>query len=69
MVHIRLDDVGGNLDETLMRSEFENLINADLLKCMAIVTTALKDAKMSNNDVDDVVLVGGSTKIPKVRES
>ena len=68
MVHIRLEEVGWNLDETLMRSEFESLIKPYLEKCMAVVQEALKDANMSKNDIDDVVLVGGSTKIPKVHE-
>ena len=48
--------------------ELEELIRPHLQKCMAIVDKALIDAKMNKNDIHDVVLVGGSTKIPKVQE-
>lgn len=53
---------------TITREEFENLI-ADLLeKCEACMNTALTDAKLSKEEIDEVLLVGGSTNIPKVIE-
>ena len=68
MVHICLEEVGWNLDETMTQEEFQELISPDLEKCMAIVDKALNDAQMSKDDIHDVILVGGSTKIPKVHE-
>ena len=58
---------GVDLRETLSRARFEEL-NLDLFrKTMAPVEQVLKDAKVSKGDVDEVVLVGGSTRIPKVQ--
>ena len=52
--------------ETLTRARFEEL-NIDLFhKCMKLVEKCLQDAKLENGEVDDVVLVGGSTRISKV---
>ncbi|KEH30132.1 heat shock cognate 70 kDa protein [Medicago truncatula] len=53
---------------TITRARFEEL-NMDLFrKCMEPVEKCLRDAKMDKNSVDDVVLVGGSTRIPKVQQ-
>ncbi|MGD1897963.1 MAG: molecular chaperone DnaK [Phormidesmis sp.] len=55
------------LDTTLTRAKFEELC-ADLIKrCGVPVENALKDAKLSKSDIDEVVLVGGSTRIPAVQ--
>lgn len=52
---------------TLTRAKFEEL-NTDLFKkCLAPVESVLRSAKMSKSQIDEVVLVGGSTRIPKVR--
>ena len=57
-----------HLDLTLTRARFEEMC-ADLLDRSRIpVEQALKDAKLSNFDIDEVVLVGGSTRIPAVQE-
>lgn len=54
--------------ETLTRAKFEAL-NKDLfLQTLEPVQQALKDAKMKVSDIDDIVLVGGSTRIPYVRK-
>eukprot|EP00320_Phaeocystis_rex_P009020 CAMPEP_0119071214 /NCGR_PEP_ID=MMETSP1178-20130426/48514_1 /TAXON_ID=33656 /ORGANISM="unid sp, Strain CCMP2000" /LENGTH=702 /DNA_ID=CAMNT_0007053121 /DNA_START=8 /DNA_END=2116 /DNA_ORIENTATION=- len=59
---------GVDLRESISRARFEEL-NMDLFrKTMEPVATALKDAKISKADVDEVVLVGGSTRIPKVQQ-
>src|SRR5262249_61518018 len=56
-----------HLQEKLTRTRFEQLI-ADLLdRSMKPVQQALEDAKLSPNDIQEVVLVGGSTRIPKVQ--
>jgi molecular chaperone DnaK len=57
-----------HLDMTLTRAQFEEM-TADLLdRCRKPVQQALKDAKLSNQEIDEVVLVGGSTRIPAVQE-
>ncbi|XVF83649.1 hypothetical protein PTKIN_Ptkin16aG0506900 [Pterospermum kingtungense] len=53
---------------TITRAMFEEL-NMDLfIKCMELVERCLRDAKMHKSSVHDVVLVGGSTRIPKVQQ-
>ncbi|MCQ2911265.1 MAG: molecular chaperone DnaK [Clostridia bacterium] len=57
-----------HLDVTLTRAKFEELI-ADLLERTKIpVRKALEDAKLSSSDISKVLLVGGSTRVPKVQE-
>lgn len=56
-----------HIQETLTRSGFERLI-ADLLdRSKKPVQEAIKDSKLSKSDIDDVILVGGSTRIPAVQ--
>jgi molecular chaperone DnaK len=56
-----------HLETTLTRAKFEELC-ADLIdRCGVPVQNALKDAKLSKTDIDEVVLVGGSTRIPAVQ--
>jgi molecular chaperone DnaK len=57
-----------HLEMTLTRAKFEELC-ADLIDRSRIpVEQALKDAKLSKSDIDEVVLVGGSTRIPAIKE-
>jgi heat shock protein 5 len=59
---------GFDLSETLTRARFEEL-NHDLFqKTMGPVKRVLEDAGMSKEDIDEIVLVGGSTRIPKVQQ-
>ncbi|KAF8769280.1 hypothetical protein HU200_006793 [Digitaria exilis] len=59
---------GVDLSETLTRARFEEL-NSDLFrKTMAPVKKAMSDAGLAKSDIDEIVLVGGSTRIPKVRQ-
>ncbi|WFD02351.1 ATPase with role in protein import into the ER [Malassezia obtusa] len=59
---------GQDLSETLTRAKFEEL-NADLFRrTLKPVEQVLKDAGVKKEEVDDVVLVGGSTRIPKVQQ-
>jgi molecular chaperone DnaK len=53
---------------TLNRSKFEQLINPLVEKCRKPVVDALKDAKLQASQVDEVVLVGGSTRVPLVQK-
>ncbi|OXM52032.1 molecular chaperone DnaK [Amycolatopsis thailandensis] len=56
-----------HLTTTLMRSVFEQ-ITADLVeRCLGPVKQAMADAKVTANDIDEVILVGGSTRIPAVQ--
>ncbi|KAK1754988.1 hsp70-like protein [Echria macrotheca] len=66
---IEIESLAKGIDfaETLTRAKFEEL-NADLFeKTLNPVRQVLKDAKVDKRDVDDIVLVGGSTRIPKVQ--
>ena len=57
-----------HLDETLSRAKFEELIS-DLVESTRVqVRDALKEAGLTSNDLDKVLLVGGSTRIPCVQE-
>src|SRR6476619_3712049 len=57
-----------HLDTTLTRAKFEELC-ADLIdRCRIPVETALRDSKLDKSAIDEVVLVGGSTRIPAVQE-
>jgi molecular chaperone DnaK len=57
-----------HLERTLTRSKLEAMIEDLLLRTMKIVDAALAAAKLTPKDIDQVVLVGGSTRIPKVQE-
>ncbi|QDT11068.1 molecular chaperone DnaK [Planctomycetes bacterium K23_9] len=57
-----------HLTMKITRSTFEGLIDALVERCRGPVMQALKDAGMSPSDIDEIVLVGGSTRVPKVRE-
>ncbi|QAA77284.1 MAG: Chaperone protein DnaK [Candidatus Bipolaricaulis sibiricus] len=57
-----------HLERTLTRSKFEAMISDYLEKTMRIVDAALQAAKLGDKDIEQVVLVGGSTRIPKVQE-
>ena len=57
-----------HLDLTLARAKFESMCGDLLDRCRIPVEQALKDAKFTNSDIDEVVLVGGSTRIPAVQD-
>ncbi len=57
-----------HLELTLSRAKFEDLSHDLLERCKTPVEQALKDAGLSKNEVDEVVLVGGSTRIPAVQQ-
>ncbi|GEQ70233.1 hypothetical protein JCM33374_g3909 [Metschnikowia sp. JCM 33374] len=59
---------GIDLSETISRAKFEELNNAFFKKTLAPVEKVLKDAGVKKSEVDDIVLVGGSTRIPKVQQ-
>ncbi|MDR2170877.1 MAG: molecular chaperone DnaK [Planctomycetaceae bacterium] len=57
-----------HLQNKLTRSKFEQLTDHLVERCRGPVLQALKDAKLSPSDINEVVLVGGSTRIPKVQD-
>merc|ERR1719219_1429135 len=69
-VTIEVDTLYEGIDYhvVISRPKFEKLCEADFQRCMAPVSRVLQDAKMSKNDVHEVVLVGGSTRIPKIQD-
>ena len=58
-----------HLDMTLSRAKFEDLISDLVESTLEPVKKALKDAKMTKKDIDKVILVGGSTRVPLVYET
>lgn len=67
---LEIEDLADGIDlsETLTRARFEELNNDLFRKTMAPVALAMKDSKLEKSDIDEIVLVGGSIRIPKVQE-
>lgn len=57
-----------HLVKTLTRAKFEQLTDSLVKRSMSPVAKSLKDAGLSVSDIDEVILVGGSTRIPKIQE-
>ncbi|OUL36559.1 molecular chaperone DnaK [Nostoc sp. T09] len=57
-----------HLDTTLTRAQFEELCSDLIDRCRIPVENALRDAKLTKDNIDEVVLVGGSTRIPAVQQ-
>jgi len=57
-----------HLDLTLTRGKFEELASSLIDRCRIPVEQALKDAKLSTGEIDEIVMVGGSTRMPAVKE-
>ena len=57
-----------HLQTTISRAKFEQLVDHLIERCRGPVNQALKDAHLGPKDIDEVVLVGGSTRMPKVQE-
>ena len=57
-----------HLQMNITRSKFEQLEDHLIERCRGPVLQALKDAKLQPSEIDEVVLVGGSTRVPKVQE-
>ena len=67
---IEIDALFEGIDFNLSftRARFENICSDLFQKCMTPVEQVLKDAQLSKGDVDEIVLVGGSTRVPKIQE-
>ena len=57
-----------HVDLTLTRAKFEELASSLIDRCRVPVEQALKDAKLSSGELDEIVMVGGSTRMPAVQE-
>jgi molecular chaperone DnaK len=57
-----------HLQVTITRAKFEELVDHLIERCRKPVLQAMKDAKLTPKDIDEVVLVGGSTRVPKVQQ-
>lgn len=57
-----------HLDIKLTRAKFDDLTHALLDRCVVAVKQALKDGNLTEKDLDEVILVGGSTRVPAVQE-
>jgi molecular chaperone DnaK len=63
-----VDGVPKHLVKKLSRAKFEQLADNLFARCLKPCEAALKDAGLSTSQIDEVILVGGSTRIPKVQE-
>ena len=63
-----VDGVPKHLVKKLTRAKFEQLSDSLFERCLKPCQAALKDAGYSASDIDEIILVGGSTRIPKVQE-
>lgn len=68
--NIEVDSLYDGIDfaSSITRARFEDLNMHYFRQCLEPVTKVLSDSKMSKSDVDEVVLVGGSTRIPKIQQ-
>jgi molecular chaperone DnaK len=57
-----------HLTATLTRAKLEELVDPIIKKCSGPLEQAIKDAKMSNSDIDKIILVGGPTRMPVVQK-
>lgn len=64
-----VDGVPKHLVRTLQRSKFEQLIAEIVERTIAPCRSALKNAGLSTSDIDEVILVGGSTRIPVIQDA
>jgi len=64
-----VDGVPKHLVKTLTRAKFEQLIDEFIKKTIEPCRTALKQAGLSTKDIDEIILVGGSTRIPAIQQA
>ena len=68
--HIEIDSLLGDFDynTTISRAKFEDMNIDYFKKCMEPVEKVIRDSKISKSNINDIVLVGGSTRIPKIQQ-
>lgn len=65
---VAVDGVPKHLVKKVSRAKFEQIVDPLFTRCLKPCEAALKDAGLTAKDIDEVILVGGSTRIPKVQE-
>ena len=60
--------LGMDFEETITRKEFEKLCNEYFEKCLNIIKNLLEETKLKKDDINNIILIGGSSKIPKIKE-
>lgn len=65
---IPIDGVPKHLIKTLTRSNFEKMIDHVVQKTIKLCENSLKGAKLSREDIDEIIFVGGTTRIPYIQE-
>jgi len=70
VANMEIDSLYDGIDftTTITRAKFENLCDTLFQKTMAPVEQVLSDSKLSKSQIDEIVLVGGSTRIPKIQQ-
>lgn len=65
-----IDSIQGELDfeYELSRAEFNELCSPLFERCMQPLRAAMEDSGHTKNEIDEIILVGGSTRIPKIQE-
>ncbi len=61
-------DINYHIDQSITRVEFENLIRSHIEETITLLQKAVQDAKLSIQDLDGILLVGGSSRIPMITE-
>ena len=64
-----IDGVPQHLVETLTRAKFEQLIDSFVTKTIDVTKQALKESELKVSDIDEIILVGGTTRIPAIQEA
>ena len=59
---------GMDFNSTITRAKFEQINGSLFQKCLDCVQNVLRDSKVSKDQVDEIVLVGGTTRIPKMQQ-
>jgi heat shock protein 1/8 len=59
---------GHDLSLTLTRAKFESICDEQFRRCMKPLDQVMKDAKLSKDQIHEIIMVGGSTRIPKIRQ-
>ena len=67
--HIEIDSLyeGIDFNTTITRAKFEQINSGLFTKCLDCVEKVLRDSKISKSNIDEIVLVGGTTRIPKMQ--
>lgn len=69
-VDIELENIGPDREDlmvTISRAQFDDMCSDLFKRCMDLVKETLKEAQLTPADIDDIVLVGGSTRIPRIQ--